>query len=367
MRAIRDGVPETHTRRCSVRVVVDSSEVLKGLEKLQQCLTDELGGPVKQMWSVPGTAAIELQTWHRENDSGHLTVAVGTIGQWENRTPILIAREPLTLRMTPIVEVNIPTKEGQPNRSINGCLCASHSDTFILCHRGNGFTVTPRRIPKKTVHEYFAKWFQVSEDGGRETPLIPVGPVEPSISEQLSAFADAVRSLKERWSNSSGNSDLFAQSQGWREDLRFPEQIERVMTASTSSREYRHGPVQAALRTALRGLLAPEYRVVLNQRVDLGILRDNQLPAIFEVKTDLGHQLYAGIGQLLVYRYYFSDANAKLFLVVPADDREDDELSEIGALLNEIGISLLIEDAQGFHLPNGTALAKALPQEWLSK
>ncbi len=350
-----------------MRVVVDSSEVLKGLEKLQQCLTDELGRPVKQIWSVPGTATIELQTWHRENDSGHLTVAVGTTGQWENRTPILIAREPLTLRMTPIVEVNIPTKDGQPDRTINGCLCASHSDTFILCHRGNGFTVTPRRIPKKTVHEYFAKWLQVSEDGGRETPLIPVGPVEPGISEQLSAFADAVRLLKEAWSSNSGNPDLFAQSRGWKEELRFPKQIERVMAARTSSREYRHGPVQAALQTALLRLLASGYRVVLNQQVDLGILRESRLLAIFEVKTDLGHQLYAGIGQLLVYRHYFSDANAKLFLVIPADDREDDELSEIGALLGEIGISLLIGDAQGFHLPDGTALAKVLPQEWLSR
>lgn len=348
-----------------MRVVVDTWEVHKGLKKLRHCLKNELGKPVKQIWSFPSVGSRELPTWYRENDGDYLAVAMGTLGQWETRTPILIARGPLTRRMTPIVEVNVPETNGRPDRTINGCLCVSGVDRFVLCHRGNGFTATPKRLTKEDVHQYFAKWLEVSEDGGRETPLILVGPVDAGISDQLSAFADEVHRLKERWSNSSGNSDLFAQSQGWREDLRFPEQVERVMTASTSSREYRHGPVQAALRTALRGLLAPEYRVVLNQRVDLGILQDSRLLAIFEVKTDLAHQLYAGIGQVFVYRHYFSNVKAKLFLVVPANGPEDDELSEIGALLDEIGISLLIGDAQGFHLPDGTALAKALPQEWL--
>jgi hypothetical protein len=350
-----------------MRVAVDSSEVLKGLSKLQQHLMSALGRPVKHIWSFPGGGSGELPTWHREGDCGHLAVAMGTQGEWETRTPILVAREPLTPRMTPIVEVNVPTPNGQPNRAINGCLCVSGQDRFVLCYRGNGFTVTPGKVPKEDVHRYFAKWLEVAEDGGQEMPLIPVGPVDTGIADQLSAFADAVRTLKETWSRSSGNAQVLRQSQGWREDLRFPKNIEKVMAARRISREYRHGPIQAALRKALLGLLASQYHVVLNQQVDLGILRDSRLHAVFEVKTDLGDQLYAGIGQLLVYRHYFGDPKAKLFLVVPADSREGDELSEVGALLGEIEIALLVRDAQGFRLSDGTPLAKALPREWLAR
>ncbi len=199
--------------------------------------------------------------------------------------------------MTPIVEVNVPTTSGQPKRAVNGCLCVSGPGRFVLCHRGNGLTVAPRRVPKEIVHQYFAKWLEVSEDGGKETLLIPVGPVDAGIADQLSSFADAVRALKESWSSSSGNPHLLTQSQGWRQEIRFPKKIERVMAARRSSREYRHGPIQAALRKVLLGLLASKYHVVLNQRVDLGVLRDSRLFAVFEVKTDLGDQLYAGIGQ----------------------------------------------------------------------
>lgn len=350
-----------------MRVAVNSSEVLKGLRKLRRCLMNELGRPVKQMWSFPGGDSGELPTWHREDNGNPLAVAMGNPGEWKTRTPILIAREPLKLRMTPIVEVNVPMTNRQPNRAINGCLCVCSPNRFVLCHRGNGFTVTPGKVPKKIVHQYFAKWLEVSEDGGKETPLIPVGPVDTGIVDQLSAFADAVRVLKETWSNRSGDHYLFTQSQGWREDLRFPKKIERVMAARRSSREYRHGPIQTALQKALLELLASKYRVVLNQQIDLGVLESNQLLAVFEVKTGLGDQLYTGIGQLLVYRHYFADASAKLFLVVPADSWEDDGLSAVSVLLAEIGIALLVRDAKGFHLSDGTPLAKALPRELLFK
>ena len=129
--------------------------------------------------------------------------------------------------------------------------------------------------------------------------MIPVGPVNSDIIDQLSMFTDEVLDLKESWPKQSRAANA---AHNWRDNLRFPKKIERIVTASSTSREYRHGPIQAALKRKLvKGLDPSRCRVVLNNQVDLGILRGNKLVSVFEVKTDLGDQLYTGVGQLIAY------------------------------------------------------------------
>jgi len=345
-----------------VRVSVNSSEVNEGLSKLRKCLKNELGNPVMQMWNFPGGGGEKLPTWYRKG-SDPLTVAIGSNDFWETRTPIFISRKPLKSVMTPDVEVNIPTADGNPNRAVNGCFSVTGSGSFVLCHRGNGFTVAKSKISKDRVHGHFKKWLVKIQDSKLETWMIPVGPVNSDIVDQLCMFTDEVLGLKESWSKKSRHANT---AQKWRDTLRFPKKIERIVTASSTSREYRHGPIQAALKRKLLEVLDPSRcRVVLNNHVDLGILQGNKLVSIFEIKTDLGDQLYAGIGQLIVYRHYFGDTKTRLFLVVPADVRKSGNLSEVGTLLGKMGINCLVRDGNTISQSNGKALVNALSKQWL--
>lgn len=265
--------------------------------------------------------------------------------------------------MTPEVEVNIPKANGKPNRAVNGCFCVAGPGSFVLCHRGNGFTVARGRISKETVHQYFKKWLVQSQDSELETWMIPIGPVNSDIIDQLSMFTDEVLGLKESWSKRSRRANT---AHRWRDKLRFPKKIERIVTASSTSREYRHGPIQAALKRKLLKVLDPSRcRVVLNNQVDLGILQGDKLISIFEVKTDLGDQLYTGIGQLIIYRHYFGSVETRLFLVVPADVGKNGDLSEVGALLSKMGINCLVRDGNEIYQFNGRALVNALSKQWL--
>jgi hypothetical protein len=144
------------------------------------------------------------------------------------------------------------------------------STVALLAHRGNSFTVTPRKVPKKAVHEYFSKWLQVVTDGDEQTPVIPVGAIGPRLVEDMAVFADAVADLKSTWTANKGNEAKVRQHLGWREELNFPKQIRRALSSSVKTFDYRHGPIQSGLRKALATLLPPCCRVVLNRHIDLG-------------------------------------------------------------------------------------------------
>ncbi len=345
-----------------MRVSVSSSEVNEGLSKLHKYLKSGLGSPVMQMWNFPGGGGEKLPTWHRKG-SDPLTVAIGSNKIWKTRTPILISRKPLKSVMVPDVEVNIPTANRNPNRSVNGCFCIAGPGSFVLCHRGNGFTIAKSRIPKDRVHEHFEKWRVKIQDSEVESWVIPVGPVNSDIVDQLSTFTDEVLGLKESWTGQSRGANA---THRWRDKLRFPKKIERIVTASSISQEYRHGPIQAALKRKLLEVLdRSRCRVVLDNKIDLGILQGNKLVSIFEIKTDLGDQLYAGIGQLIVYRHYFGNTETRLFLVVPADVRKTGDLSEVETLLGKVGINCLIRDGNNIYQVNGKSLVNALSKQWL--
>lgn len=345
-----------------MRVSVNSSEVNEGLSKLREYLKNGLGNQVMQMWNFPGGGGERLRTWYRKG-SDPLTVAIGSNKIWKTRTPILISRKPLKSVMTPDVEVNIPTANGNPNRSVNGCFCIAGPGSFVLCHRGNGFTIAKSRISKDRVHEYFQKWLVKIQDSEVESWMIPVGPVNSDIVDQLSMFTDEVLSLKERWSGQGRGANVV---DSWRDKLHFPKKIERIVTASRTSREYRHGPIQTALKRKLLEVLdRSRCRVVLNNQVDLGILQGEKLVSIFEIKTDLGDQLYTGIGQLIVYRHYFGSTKTRLFLVVPVDVRKSGDFSEVGTLLGKMGINCLVRDGNKIYQVNGRSLVNALPKQWL--
>jgi hypothetical protein len=278
-----------------VRVVTGGRETRKGLRTLRRELVRQLGKPRRHVWGFPGLGGRDrLPTWYDEVAGEPLAVAMGDTGSWTTRTPILLARSPLTPVMTPTVELNIPVGNGRPDRSVNGCLCVAHRGQFVLAHRGTSFTATPSVIPKKAVHRWFAKWLQMVSDGIVETPVIPVGPVGPGFTAQLASFADKVAALKGTWNASNGSLVKTSQSLGWREDLNFPAKIERALSASVKTFDYRHGPIQAGLQTALKRLVPPCCHPVLNAHVDLAIMHANDVLAIFEVKTDFGQQLFSG-------------------------------------------------------------------------
>lgn len=345
-----------------MRVSINSSEVNEGLSRLHQCLKNELGNPVMQMWNFPGGGGEKLPTWYRKG-SDPLAVAIGFKESWKTRTPILISRKNTKSVMTPDVEINIPKANGSPSRAVNGCFCVAGHGSFVLCHRGNGFTIAKSRISKDRVHEHFRKWLVKIQDSELETWMIPVGPVNSDIVDQLSMFTDEVLGLKESWTPKSRQANI---AQKWRDKLRFPKKIERIVTASSTSREYRHGPIQAALKRKLLEVLdLSRCRVVLNNQVDLGILQGGKLVSVFEVKTDLGDQLYTGIGQLIAYRHYFGSAETRLFLVVPVDVRKNGDLSEVGALLGKMGINCLVRDGNAIYQFNGRSLVNALSKQWL--
>lgn len=342
-----------------MRVLINSAEVNEGLSRLHKCLKNELGKPVMQMWKFPDGSAEKLPTWYRKG-SNPLGVAIGS---WKTRTPILISRQEIKSVMTPDVEVNIPKANGKPNRGINGCFCSAGSGSFALCHRGTGFTIGKSRISKDGIHEHFKKWLVKVQDSELETWMIPVGPVNSDIVDQLSMFTDEVLDLKESWSKNRRQANA---AQKWRDGLRFPKTIQRIVTASSTSREYRHGPIQAALKRKLLQVLDQKRcRVVLNNQVDLGILQGNKLVSIFEIKTDLGDQLYAGIGQLIAYRHYFGSTETRLYLVVPVDARKRGDLSEVGVLLGTMGINLLVRDGNEIYQFNRRSLVNALSKQWL--
>jgi hypothetical protein len=59
------------------------------------------------------------------------------------------------------------------------------------------------------------------------------------------------------------------------------------------------------------------------------------------VKTDLGSQLYAGVGQLFLYRHFFGSRKTPLFLVIPNDIRDAADVRAVGAALQKFGVVLL--------------------------
>jgi hypothetical protein len=345
-----------------VKVVTDAQGTSDGLRALRRELVRQLGKHRTHRWDFPGPSKrAVLPSWYGEIAGGPLAVAIGNEADWETRTPILLARSPLETDMTPIVEINVPVGDGAVHRSVNGCFCVERGSTFLLAHRGSSFTVTPWKVPKAAVHEYFAKWLGVVADGAKETPVIPVGLVSPGLAEHMALFADAVAVLKKSWAANRGDSAKVMQTLGWSEDLNFPETIERTLSTSVSTFDYRHGPVQSDLKKALAKLLPSNYRVVFYKKhIDLGIVHGNEIIAIFEVKTGFGSQLYSAIGQLLCYRQQFAQPNTPLFLVVPGDICADDEAPRVGKLLRALGIELLVRRHSTFHFWNGHPLRQLL-------
>lgn len=344
-----------------MRIVTDSRETREGLRALRRELTRQLGKPRSRLWGFPGEGGRdEVPTWHHDEAAGPLAVAIGGEGSWETRTPVLLARSPLAPVMTPTVEINVPVGDGATNRMVNGCLCVERRSQFVLAHRGGSFTVTPWKVPREAVLRHFAKWLQVVTDADRQTPVIPVGPVGPQLVAHMASFADAVAALKNTWATNRGNAAKVSRHLGWHEELNFPKKIQRALSASVKTFDYRHGPMQSGLRKALMPLLPPCCRVVLNSHIDLGILHDKQLLAIFEVKTGLGPQVFSGVGQLFCYRQQFAQAKTPLFLVVPGDADAAAEISQVGNLLRGLGVELVLTDEKAFASWDGRRLGKLL-------
>lgn len=326
-----------------MRIVNEALETKDGLRAIRRELVGQLGKPRESSWSFPGAGKELLPTWYSDNlRRGPFAIAVGDDGYWENRTPILIARAELRDGITPTVEINIPFVDGRVKRSVAGCLCLDTDGKFLVAHRGKRFTATPSIVPKGTIHQYFFKWLQVVTDDDKETPVIPVGYVGRGLVTQMAAFADQVAALKKRWGGAEGKYADLSKAQGWRDELRFPDSIERAIAPGKIAFEYRHGPIQARLQEFLETLLFPSYRAVLNNHIDLALLKNDNVVAIFEVKTDLGPQLFSGIGQLYWYRQQFGSAATPLFLVVPNDVRREDELVDVGRQLTALGIDLVL-------------------------
>jgi hypothetical protein len=347
-----------------VRIVNEARETRDGLRAIRRELVGQLGNPRESSWSFPGAGKDLLPTWYSNNLlGGPIAIAVGDDGYWENRTPILIARAEFRDSMTPTAEINIPLVDGRVNRSVAGCLCLGADGRFLLAHRGKRFTTTPSIIPKETIHQYFSKWLQVVNDDDKETPVILVGYVGRGLVGQMAAFADQVAALKKRWGSAEGKHADLSKAQGWRDELRFPDTIERAIAPGKTAFEYRHGPIQARLQESLETLLFPSYRAVLNKHIDLALLKNDNVAAIFEVKTDLGPQLFSGIGQLYWYRQQFGSAATPLFLVVPNDVRRKGELVTVGRQLTALGIDLVLAGDDAFRSWNDHPLPNLLREK----
>lgn len=344
-----------------MRIVTNAREIREGLNALRRELTRQVGAPRKQRWGFPGVGGRgEFPTWYPENAGGPLTVAIGREGTWRTRTPVFLARSPRAAVMTPTVEVNVPVGGGATDRMVNGCFCVVPRGPFTLAHRGGSLTVTPWKVPKRAVHQYFTKWLQLVNDGERETYVIPVGPVGPGLVAHLGAFADAVAALKSAWAANRGNATRVSRDLGWREELNFPNEIERVLSASSKTFTYRHGPIQASLQKALTRCLPSCCRAVLNDHIDLAILHNKTLLAIFEVKTGLDSELFSGVGQLFCYRQQFGQAATRLFLVAPADAAARAGKRRIGQLLGGLGIELILTDNKTMISWDGARLEQLL-------
>lgn len=323
-------------------MITDAREVRKALRAFRAELSSQFGRPRIQRWSFPGGGGRDdVPTWYREAKRGPLAVAMGREGDWDTRTPVFLARSPIQPLMTPTVELNVPSGTRVLNRLVNGCFCLTDRGEFVLAHRGGSLTVTPWVISKKEIHRHFAKLLQPATDGDQETDIIPVGPVGPRLAHHMAVFADAVAVLKKTWAAHGGNAAKARRQAGWREDLNFPDKIERALVAGVKTFEYRHGPMQSDLRQSLSRRLRPCCRIVLNANVDLAIRHGKKVLALFEVKTGVGPQIFSGIGQLLCYRAQFGDTRTPLFLVIPRDAASD-TASELGRLLRRLGIELML-------------------------
>ena len=188
--------------------------------------------------------------------------------------------------------------------------------------------------------------------------MIAVGYVGRDLVSHMATFADHIAALKKRQGSAQGNYADLSKAQDWRDELRFPAIIERAVAPGKIAFEYQHGPIQAQPQELLETLLSPRYRAVWNTHVDLALLKNDHVTAIFEVKTDLGPQLFSGIGQLYWYRQLFGSAATPLFLVVPNDVRGREQLVDVGRQLKALGIDLVLagkEDLRSWNdhpLPN---------------
>lgn len=352
-----------------MRIVFEADDVTKGFDMLRRSLRAGLGEPEDIPWSFPGhgTSDSALPTWSEETPHGHLTVGVGAEGDWGSRTPILIALDAAYDRISPVVEVNVPATDDEPDRRVGGCFMRDANKRWWLCHRGSVFTASGTRIPREAIHRHFQKWLVEADDGERRTDVIPIARLdEGEFAIGLRRFAEAVGRLKEAWGNHDGNDNRVDRDLGWRDDINFPDEIERATADQKVSFEYRHGPIQQTLQNYLRDALAKGFRVALNTRLDLAILKKDAVVAIFEVKTGLGSQLYAGIGQLFVYRQVFAPGKSPpLFLVVPGDVGADTVIHATAAILEPIGITLVLQRDDEFVLRDGRDLRDVLDPAWL--
>jgi hypothetical protein len=221
-----------------------------------------------------------------------------------------------------------------------------------------GLTVRVGRIGKDIIHEHFAGWLVDVQDDKGVTEVIPVAPANSDIAKQLVHFADEVAKLKREWDT--GRSHVRRSRSGWRSQLRFPPTIERTLEASLGRFEYKHGPLQATLQDALDACLRKPCATALNQNVDLAILARGRVLGIFEVKTDLGSQIYTGVGQLFVYRHFFGSRRTPLFLVIPSDARDMLQIRAVGPALQQFGITLLLGRDGQFRSWDGRPLRASL-------
>lgn len=320
---------------------------------------------------------MSLPTYHGPND---LTVAFSQEYLVKAGRPFVATIESFSSGISPTVEANIPLKDRREsitrNRKVNGCFARDATGRVWLCHRGARMTVHPGGIPKEIIHHHFQKWLVTAHDGKKnntiiENDIIPIACLEPGeLCYSMHRFVESVGELKKWWARGNGDEKQVPinENDDWLDTINFPKSIGKILRESDISYEYRHGPIQAGLQQYLKTCLANGHRAVLNNRIDLGIAKGKELLAIFEVKTALGSQLYSGIGQLLIYRQLFTGKKVPLFLVLPSSVFESrEERGETKHMLEQIGVTLVLQESTRFRLADDRELAEALDPQWLRR
>lgn len=237
------------------------------------------------------------------------------------------------------ITVEINTVPAGRNDRIGGFF-ARHSDTgtiylFHSARIGGGRA----GVGKET----FLAWSDlkletVLDAEGKHREGVLVGPIEdPSTSKVVLSYVEKVAAFKEAVRNGAIDEPEFqAKLQKFRDYYKEPHGHVTGHRASVIDYVSRHGEVVDALKAWRdeQGLIGGQ-RIVKNVLIDLGVIEDQALEEVYEVKTSTDRScVYGGIGQLMVHGHH----DCRRVLVLPADGPLFQGLPEA---LSALGIDLI--------------------------